>query len=51
MGSKCQIYLMKDHIHGFNNMANSFIGADEYKRGIALTEELFRDQFAELERK
>ena len=42
LGGKCEVYLMKDHPHGFNNMDEKFVGAEEFRRSTALTESLLR---------
>ena len=44
-GGKCEIYLMKDHIHGFNNIDTNYVGVNEFRRATTLTESLFREQF------
>ena len=41
----CQIILMKDFIHGFNNMDTNYVGVNEYRRGTNLTLEHFRALF------
>jgi len=37
----CQLILMKDYIHGFNNLDTNYVGIDEYSRGTTLTIEHF----------
>ena len=37
LGRQCQIILMKDYIHGFNNMDINYAGIDEYRRGTRIT--------------
>ena len=41
LGGSCQIILMKDYIHGFNNMDTNYVGIDEYRRGTNITIEHF----------
>jgi hormone-sensitive lipase len=44
-GGRCKIYLMKDHVHGFNNIDQNYFGVNEFKRSTQLTESLFREMF------
>jgi len=39
------LILMKDYIHGFNNMDTNYVGVDEYRRGTNLTIEHFVSLF------
>lgn len=41
----CQVILMKDFIHGFNNMDINVCGVEEFSRGTSLTIEHFNDIF------
>jgi len=43
VGNKCEIYFMKDHIHGFCNIDTNYVGVNEYRRTTTLTEQLFRE--------
>ena len=42
VGGKCEIYLMKDHIHGFNNIDTNYVGVNEFRRSTTLTETILR---------
>ena len=41
----CQVILMKDFIHGFNNMDINLGGVAEFRRATGLTIEHFNDLF------
>ena len=41
----CQLILMKDYIHGFNNFDTNYVGIEEYRRGTILTIEHFVKMF------
>jgi acetyl esterase/lipase len=48
VGNKCEIYLMKDHIHGFNNIDQNYVGVNEFRRSTLLTESLLRQTFIDI---
>lgn len=41
LGNYCQVIMMKDFIHGFNNIDINLFGIEEYRRGTNLTIEHF----------
>jgi acetyl esterase/lipase len=47
-GGKCEIYLMKDHIHGFCNIDANYVGVSEFRRSTTMTEQLFRELFVNM---
>jgi hormone-sensitive lipase len=42
LGNKCEIYIMKDHIHGWNNIDTNYVGVAEFRRSTTLTESIIR---------
>ena len=42
LGKKCEVYLMKDHIHGWNNIDTNYVGVTEFSRSTTLTESILR---------
>ena len=48
LGGHCQVILMKDFIHGFNNMDTNVVGIEEYRRGTHLTIEHFSKLFSHI---
>lgn len=48
-GGKCTVYMMKDHIHGFESLDPNYVGVNEYRRATTLTETIFRQLFQEFQ--